>query len=253
MSTSDVNLQLMSTTYFKIHTVQSTKYEFSHMCKKTQFKVPKYQSTKALSIEYQSIKYQVSSIKYQVSSIKYQISSVKYQVLCSGKPLLIQFPRPEKSNSNHVNKNGRIIRPKGICFRNILGLFIWRVLRHVFETKIFFFSSFHLDLSSFSLSFSLSSSVFFFILSLLFSFIFSLSLLHLVSYLALLLLSSCLLSSLFSCLVPPLSSSLVSSSLSPSLSSFSVSLCLCLRVMLCVVLCGVCRCGRGVCLCVAAR
>ena len=51
----------------------------------------------------------------------------------------VNSPRPKKSNSNHVNdwikrsdselskKNGGIIRPKGICFRNILSWFIRRV------------------------------------------------------------------------------------------------------------------------------
>ena len=179
-----------------------------------------------------------------------------------------------RSDFELSKKNGGIIRPKRIFF---FSKHFWANPSGGFEGSQTFFENilqslslfifscgfpFHL-LSSFLLRISLSSSLFFFIFSLFFLSP-SLSLLHLVSALVLLLLSSLLLSRLSSCLVfhllsslyiLVLSSCLVSSSLvfscvvSLSLSSFSVfSLCLSLRVMLCVVLCGVCRCGRGECL-----
>ena len=132
-------------------------------------------------------------------------------------------------------------------------------------------------------SFSLSSSVFIFILSLLFPFIFCLSLVFILScfsslacvslllfslifslrvfssLLFSLLFSSLVLSLLFHLLLPSflVSSSLVSSSLCLSFSVFSsLSFSLCLRVMFCVLFCGVCcwwSCcvfGGRVCVCV---
>ena len=149
------------------------------------------------------------------------------------------------------------------------------VLKHFLEK---FFTSFHLGLSSFSLDivfhllssfssclfFSLSSSLFFFILSLLLSCSFSLLVSSLLFFRSSLFLSR-LSSFIFSCLLVLyrlLLSCLVSLSLSLSV---YLSFSLCLRVMLCVEVCGVCRCGRVVvwwswcvscvcsCMCVAAR
>ena len=133
------------------------------------------------------------------------------------------------------------VRKGFFFFSKHFGLF------HLAGSETFSAKKIHLNLSSFSLSFSLSSS-------LLFSCFFSI----LVFYLLL----SCLSSSLFVLNRPLLSCLSFSVSLSLSL---SVSVCFCLslflslspRVVLCVmVLCGVCRCGRGVvvgrgvCLCV---
>ena len=131
---------------------------------------------------------------------------------------------------------------------------MWRFegLETFFEKKKF--TSFHLDLSSSCLASSLFFSSLFSSLDLLFS--------CLVSPLSSSHVSSLLFHLLLSFLVSPLPSSRFFSFLSSSLVfsrlssfifsfllclSFSVSLCLCLRVVLCVVvLCGVCRCGRGV-------
>ena len=165
--------------------------------------------------------------------------------------LWINSPRPEKSNSNHVN-NWKTVRfwsfeekwrnksserlfffLKHFGLIHLAGL---RVLKQFLRKMFHLFSSWSLCI--FSFIFPLIFSLLF---HLVFSFLFHLlSLLHLVSSLVLLLLSSSLLSSLLlSFIFSLLSSLLLSCLVSLSLSSFS----LCLRVMLCVVLCGVCRCA----------
>ena len=176
----------------------------------------------------------------------------------------------KKLSDSELSKNdGGIIHQKVFFFSKHFGLIhlaVLRVLKHSSQNKkitstslhfLFHFSLLSTLYSSSCLFSCLASSLFFFILSLLLPCFFSL-LLHLVSSLALLLLSSsssclfsCLASSLLSSLFSLLSSlaflsCLVFSFLDFTCLSFSVSLCSCLSLSPCCVVCGVCRCGRGV-------
>ena len=141
----------------------------------------------------------------------------------------------ERPDSGLLQKNGGIIRLKGIFFETF-----WTNSSGGFEGSETFFGKNHLYLSSFPLS----SSLFFFVLSLLLSCSFSILVFSLLFFRSFLLLSRLLFSSLvFSFLFLSCLSFSVSLCLSLCFSlSLSVSVCLCLCVSLSLSPCGVVCC-----------